>query len=668
MQFAQMNKGASYTKEVLDFSGGLNTRVPPTRLDDHALADCLNVYWRDGVLGTRPALRFEDAAVGGYGTVVQTFETADGEYLFVYTRRYLLVYYQKTLVLSQPVERTADDSREHVLFAESGANSVLLFVTERAWDGTIVRRAPYEIILKEEDTRLQGVSEYYAPLVFVNGRGTASRTQAGSMTMYEGFNLLTNAYRAQWTTDGEAIYFRPPFAAGNGAFRVEYTHTDGKVYTFTANVSATGASDIAQSDVQEIPDVGEVYLRVGTFWGECYFCTAKTHVPLALPEVGFAGNLTVYGHRQGADVSAVFDMSFSAWFGGDNSGYGGGTRLFLGGNAKEPHLVRYSDVNNPLYFPENNFMYVGDRAQAVTAFAKQNGMLVIFKERELYGCEYAYTAVSDEALTAGETVDVTAAAYFPLTQLHPAVGCDLPRTVRLCGNRLVWAARDGAVYMLSALNAWSETAVRRISYAVEPTWKAMLAEEASAALYHGNYLLFCGREVLLFDYLSGGFAGFTAHMDDKKAGANIPWYRWALPHDVLQAVGQDDAVTVLFADGSAAHFGEGDRDGDGTAIESRIVTKPFALGADTRRKSVHALWLHLACTGAAVHVMPYGDGVSDTAPYAVHTENDGTGNITTYAVPCRQRRIRTMGVELTSTAPMALAGLTIEFGTLGAVK
>ncbi|MBE6767663.1 MAG: hypothetical protein E7549_01980 [Ruminococcaceae bacterium] len=665
MQFAQMERGGRYTKEVADFSGGLNTGEPPSRLDDRALPDCLNVYWREGLLGTRPALRFDDTE---HGTVIAAFETADGEYLFVYTAQDVLVYYQNALVLSKPTDDVSVHSHKHVLFCESGKNSVLMFVTEML-EGAALRRTPYEIVLDKEKTQIQSLlDDYYAPLVFVNGRGTTSRTEVGSTAMYEGFNLLTDAYRAQWTTDGTATYFRPPVAAGGGTFKAEYTHTDGKVYTFTVSANGGSADVFVKSTAKEIPDVGNVYLQVGELYGDCSFHDAETHVVVALPEVGFAGNLVINGWRQGADVSKVFDMSFSTWFGGDNSGYGGGTRLFLGGNTNEPHLVRYSDVNNPLYFPENNFMYVGDRSQAVTAFAKQNGTLVIFKERELYGCEYAYTAVSDEALAAGETVDVTAAAYFPLTQLHPAVGCDLPRTVQLCGNRLVWATRDGAVYMLSALNAWSETAVRCISHAVRPTLKAMLTNEACAARYHGNYLLFCGREVLLFDYMSGGFAGFASYADDKKAGANIPWYRWALPCAVSRVLGRDDAVSVFTADGASAHFGDGDRDGDGTPIESRIVTKPFSLGADTRRKSVYALWLHLADTGAAVQVTPYGDGVGNAVPYTVETACNDAREVSPYTVPCRQRRIRTLGVTLTSDTPMALSGLTMEFCTLGAVK
>ncbi len=667
MRFAQMQRGERYTKKVMDFSGGLNTRELPARLDDDTLPDCLNVYWKEGALRTRPALQIDGAVSVDGGEMIAAFETADGEYRFIYTEQYVLGYYRNVLVFSTPTDNAGARSQQHVLFAEGGQNDVMMFVTEKR-DGTILRRTPYRITLEEEHTRLAPLlDEYYVPLVFVNGRGSNDRLTVGSMTMYEGFNLLTNAYRAQWTTDGQATYFRPPFAVGNGAFRVVYTHTDGAEYTFSVSVSGSGADSAVKSATQDIPDLGEVYLQVGTLGGECSFRMVKTHEAVALPDVGFSGNLAVYGRRRGADVAAVTDMSFSAWYGGGNRG---GTRLFLGGCADAPHLVRYSDVDNPLYFPENNYLYVGDRTQAVTAFAKQNDVLVIFKEREIYYCTYAYEATEEAALAAGETVDVTAAAYFPLTQLHPAVGCDLPYTVQLCGNRLVWATREGAVYMLSALNAWSEKAVRCLSYTVTPTLKTMLTGEAYATRYHGNYLLFCGREVMLFDYASSGFSGFAAHTDDKKAGAALSWYRWQLPCAVTQVLGRDDTVMPAFSrddDLAVGRFVDGACDSDGIPINSRVVTKPFDCGADNRRKAIRDLWIQLADTGATVQVSLYGDGAS-MLPYALQTVHGDGDTVSAYGIPCRQARVRTLGVVLESDEPIALVGMTMQLHMLGSVR
>lgn len=59
-----------------------------------------------------------------------------------------------------------------------------------------------------------------------------------------------------------------------------------------------------------------------------------------------------------------------------------GTRLFLGSNTEETNknLVVWSDPDNPLYFPENNYFSVGENSSAVTGFGRQADMLVIFKE------------------------------------------------------------------------------------------------------------------------------------------------------------------------------------------------------------------------------------------------------------------------------------------------
>ena len=111
-------------------------------------------------------------------------------------------------------------------------------------------------------------------------------------------------------------------------------------------------------------------------------------------------------------------------------------------------VYKRQDVDNPLYFPENNYAYVGDSSQAATAFGKQSDMLVIFHSREMYYATYVaggdFTA---QDVIDGKIVDVTAyMAKFPITQINGEIGCDCPRTVQLCNNRLAWATSDGRVY------------------------------------------------------------------------------------------------------------------------------------------------------------------------------------------------------------------------------
>lgn len=645
MQFAQMSGGTRQAKEVLWLNGGLNTWEPPSLLDDRALSDCENVYWKRGALRTRPAVRVT-ADTADTAPIVATFETADGEYQCVRTAAHLLVYYKGTLILKE--ENIAHiAARQHAFFAEGKGGTVLMFLswTYEEHEG----REVWEITLDDENATLRKVEDMYEPTVFINGRGATDRVTAGTVTMAEGFNLLCNRYCGFWTTDGECTWFRPPFKAGRGRVTAEYTHTDGNVYTFAVLLSgADGLNGMVYSEAQTIPDMGEVCLCVGLLGGECAFCDPTTKTPVALPEVGFANNLLVRGVHTHEHADAVFSMSFSTWFGGASDGLGGGTRLFVGGHQTDRHIVRYSDVDEPLYFPENNFIYVGDPSQAVTAFGKQNSMLVVFKERELFGCEYAYKGVDETAFVNGETVDITATAYFPLSQLHAAVGCDLPHTVRLCGNRLVWAHSNGEVYTLSSLSAWSEKAVRCLSRTVAPSLRGKQA--VAAALYHGHYLLLFGEEIYLFDYTDPSSAA---------------WYRWRLPVPPRALLGCDDGMVLVIPTAQGlgiARFEDAacDRTLTGEVpIRARVTTKPYPLGRGGARGAVYALQLHLGCTGGAVDVTLQGDGTA--VPHRLQTVWGDADDVIPVSVPCRQTRVHTLGITVESDDPLVLTGLLMEY-------
>ena len=658
MHFAQMSGGARYSKEVIGLNGGLNVQEPPAFIDDRALTDCENVYWHLGALRTRPALHMT-AETADTAPIVATFDTVDGEYQLIRTTAHLLVYYKGELVLKE--ENIAHTSaHQHAFFAEGKNGTVLMFLT---WEyEEHIGREVWEITLDERSATLKQVRDFYEPVVFINGRGAADKITSNSMQMAEGFNILSNRYRGYWTTDGESLWFRPPFKAGRGNVTAEYTHTDGNVYAFTVGLyGADGLNGTVYSEPQTIPEVGEVCLAVGLLGGECAFCNPTSKTPVSLPEVGFSNNLLVRGVHTFENAEEVFSMSTSVWFGGAGDSIGVGTRLFIGGNE---HIVRYSDVDDPLYFPENNFMYIGDQSQAVTAFGKQNGLLVIFKERELFGCEYVYQGVDETAFVNGETVDLTATAYFPLVQLHASVGCDLPYTVKLCGNRLVWAHSDGAVYMLSSLSSWSEKSVRCLSYAVAPLLQRKSANVA--ALYRGNYLLFFDEEIYLFDYMSGAFTDFTSYADDRRAASAIPWYRWVLPKGAYYPLGRDDGLVLVTSTTQGlgvARFDDDvcDRTISGEKpIRSRILTKLYPIGRIGARGAVYALQLHVGCTGAMLDVS-FRNGEKETLPYRLQTIWGNQDDIVSVSVPCRQTRVSTLGIEIESEDTVVLSGFTMEY-------
>lgn len=87
----------------------------------------------------------------------------------------------------------------------------------------------------------------------------------------------------------------------------------------------------------------------------------------------------------------------------------------------------WSALNNPLYWPENNYARIGDNTQAVTALAQQGNTLIIFKEREIYYSEYVASTLDAEDFVNGSVLDTEVnAAYFPVTPLSADIGCDCP--------------------------------------------------------------------------------------------------------------------------------------------------------------------------------------------------------------------------------------------------
>lgn len=274
------------------------------------------------------------------------------------------------------------------------------------------------------------------------------------------------------------------------------------------------------------------------------------------------------------DELKVFNMTVSAWFGGTFYGIYGGSRLFLGGNISdtEKALVVWSDLNNPLYFSENNYAYVGDKSQAVTAFGKQADNLVIFKEREIYQTQYVSNGnVTAEELINQSEVDLsTLMAYFPLAMVHGYIGCDCPDTVQLCRNRLVWANSDGKVYTLVTQSQYNERSVFEISEMIDRRLKTEKnLQSAHSADYDGHYVLVVDNHMYVMDYNSYGYNYVYSYSKTEDANLHIPWYYWEIPiePDAVVAMGEylllpicvmggtydrvEAAVNIFYIDGSS---------------------------------------------------------------------------------------------------------------------
>ena len=258
-----------------------------------------------------------------------------------------------------------------------------------------------------------------------------------------------------------------------------------------------------------------------------------------------------YGSPIDDNYSKITSMTMARWFGGARGGMKNGTRLFVAG-GKEEGIIRWSDLNRPNYFSENNYAYVGDGSK-ITALAQQDDMLVIFQEHAITyatyieGVEYTAKDVMED-----KVVDVTTlAARFPLTNIHSEIGCDCKDTVRLCNNRLVWLTSEGKVYCLVNNNQYNERNVREISYAIEKLLKRHSKKElkaAKSATADGKYFLFVANKVYVLDYGNTSFEYYTYHSNEKSIKNYLSWYMWTLPGVVGKVTGVegiDDRLYII---------------------------------------------------------------------------------------------------------------------------
>lgn len=721
MRIPKMPKSNQYRVSVPALNGGVNLNDAPNLVEDNQLTAALNMWWKDQALRTRAGL----ATTVERSFHIQTSGMGDSLTYKVYSpvRVYRDGKPEDYVCCSCEFETSRANRVFHFYrFNESGsathvssltfldyedgdpyATGMFMFAANPTADG-IGLYAVFnsgDIYSMNKNFELQKIdkSEIYAPLVVVNAVGfdDTGSPPVVSGTQFEGYNLLSGAFRTAFTTDGKAHEFKLPLdnlTMNNGESpAVEYTGTDGTV-TRWESFSNTMFYAQASAEIGGETVTVKLYRRSGII----EFSTGAD-TPYPLPG-SISNNLIVTAWKTDPEATKkIANMQFATWFGGDRSGINGGTRLFVSGNPDHPNLVHWSDINNPLYFPENNYAYIGESSQKVTGFGKQTDILVIFKEHEIYSAEYVsgntYTA---QDVIDGKVVDVTAnAAIFPITPINSGIGCDCPNTIQLCNNRLIWATSDGAVYGLMAANQASERNVRKLSAMIESRLKAedrYLLKSALSCDVDGHYMLLVRNRVYLLDYMDGVFQYYATYSDERKAQRNMSWYCWEFPEECVPAAvmpkgdrlsafclqyhsydrsgmptralfgaaylldGERDCV--FHPSGPAFETGEFDISVEDREIQSCFQTKVFDFGSQERKKKIHRLHMNMADTSNARITVSYvtEKGAMDDV---YELSMSGTGAMVGRMLTPGVSRVCRFGVLVSSAGAIGVDGLVIRY-------
>ncbi len=726
MQYATMRGQSTVTVTVPKLEGGINLSDLPTQVEDNQLTDARNMWWHQGVLRTRPGLTIKQEGTLQVGATGQVTRFARGHSIS-----------EREMLLSGM--RLSSDGMAGSFYAYSldpqngitdlGVRHDVALNADGAWSSFGVRAdentgTEYYFflsdgkVLKQEEEKEGFVRELVDAEPYVPHVTVERRNEDGSVSniKYEDYNMLTPQFKCSFSTDGERTIFKLPTddldkCTVEVAVTIQIAGgTRELIFTIPApkddsNVSSSGKmTDIDEysfsyDDKLTLSDLfasATLYYQTGVLevygFATCYNAENNTYVNDWLPfKTVTTNNIVVTASKtQEGQRETICRMTQATWFGGARSGLDGGTRLFVTGNPNKPHLVHWSDVNKPLYFPEHNCFYVGGADQRVTAFGKQGDLLVIFKERELYCSQYvAGTAITRDDLISGKVTDIAAlTAKFPLTPLHPTIGCDCPDTICLVNNRLVWATSDAHVYMLPSVNQYSERNVRDITAMIRRDLEKHTADELKAAVateYKGHYMLILpDGTAYLLDVGNSAFQSYAYYASEKKANRALPWYIWKLDSGAdewVTAVGDGERLCLLKQPIYMPVYGgqewtlyalDGDTD-DGAPIACSFTTKLFDFGRADLKKAITHLYIGVADGQPnTVRVSYITDVYTAEDAYIIesggdHSERDA-GYIRTHRLTPNVHRVRLFGVRCDSEGAMAVDGIQIKMKPQGVVR
>lgn len=679
MQYPALKGGSVKHFAVTAFAGGCNRRDRETQVADDHLTAAENVWYQNGTLCTRPGFRCvtaqkqevadavtdwkfcsEDTVSGtaqGRRFLRRVFHTEENTVGF----RTGLLTYDGRLVFEGGMDGFPAATTGMLMeYPYTDTENVIIFLST----GAIYAQNSTTGAWRQVD------DEAYEPCIRVDMQGVQSLASGPSYggRAYEGRNMLTGKYRVKYTTSDSGMVFYLPFSGldSSRAVKIELINFDGTVTGYTIGPNETQTA-LGSNGLRPVLD----RLR-----GRFYFESEAGCI--VAPPAAVPNNMTVSAYKEwsAAEKQRISTMQFSTWFGGTQAG--SASRQFISGSPLAPSRIYWSGQGQPLYFPETQYITVGDINQAVTAFGKQDGVLMIFKEREIYSLSKTDGVVSADTVDGHLVQEETATCeYFPLTQIHGQIGCTAPQTLCLCGNRLLWADGAGAVYTLMYGSAYNGFSVREVSSLISPVLSVLSAEDwkkASGAVYEGYYLLHCGREVYALRLDEKAFGGYARSGDDGTAQQKFGWFIWQLPAETALmrlfgngrravGIGRADKSDTAFAElplvladgGSDAVFGTREKD---IPITARLATKAYALWKENACGRLIRVHIDLQTDSKTTVHFGYRFDGKEAGDAATLRESPFVG---VYRLTPNVSRVRRVGLCLEATGGIAVFGINFVY-------
>ncbi len=296
----------------------------------------------------------------------------------------------------------------------------------------------------------------------------------------------------------------------------------------------------------------------------------------------------------------IFGCTTAVCYGGKSSS--GGTRVFFSGNKDYPGYYFHSELLSPLEIKKECFNIIGNGSQNINRLAKQKGELVAFCNSSVHKISYSF--------------DSDSGPDFSVSEINPAIGCDMPESVQLIDNRLVFANSSGGIFIILSSDFTNELSVRSICANIGGTnGKVGFFSEDRAGLknsisidFDRKYFLFANSHAYVWDY---GNTPYVTSYDPAQSEKLLSWYYFdGLYETSLFEIGGELYGTCPKDDGEIfVHLSEKESTDFGKAIICEYRTEDFDLSFGDAKKVLYEASLNvLKNGGASITLTAFGDG------------------------------------------------------------
>ena len=445
--------------------GGLNTWDLSYRLGANESPEMENLWWQNGALCSRDGQIYVSAAAPGAGRTAYESLYCDHAFFHIGDKLYS-AYIPNTDV----VEMRKNGVELKQLRGGIGTAAGTWFRCGE-WLYYKNRGGYYRIGVEGERVTCEDVAAY-TPVILLN---TDPVTADGDE--YQGENRLSGQKTVWYSTVSGVTQYRLPEC---NITSVDKVVVDGEQWQSVELPEEILPDTVLPRGYAVDPENGIV-----TFTAE------PTHHE---PRVRNTVCIT-YTKENAAARRSIMDCDCAAVYGNDRN-----VCIVLAGSGAQPNAYfwcgRHEEMD-PGYFPVEQYNLAGDRQDAITGFGRQQNMLVVFKER----------SVGRSSMGVVEKRNGWEMLTMHYEAINAAIGCDLPGSIRLIENNLVFASTRNGICIVRDSSSAYENNILPISRKVDNGLIELLRRGAGVcSLDDGErYWIASDGEVYCWDYALSGY-------------------------------------------------------------------------------------------------------------------------------------------------------------------